>query len=105
MLDGQRLFERPAAASRSRSSFSPCRFGLSPEAFAALPPPAFAALLASTRALVFTLAIAAPSPSVVFTDTSGLPPPALERLPCDGPAMAASIVPGRTAGQRRQRAR
>src|SRR5215213_8061876 len=59
---GQRLFGRPAAASRARSSLSPCRFGLSPDAFAALAPAAFAALFASTRAFVFTLSRAvAPS--------------------------------------------
>src|SRR3954471_11475890 len=62
MLDDQRLFERPAAASRARSSLSPCRFGLSPDAFAALAPAAFAALFASTRCFVFTLSSAlAPS--------------------------------------------
>ena len=54
MLDGQRLFARPAAASRARSSLSPCRFGLSPDAFAALAPAAFAALFASTLCFVFT---------------------------------------------------
>src|SRR5215218_5560515 len=59
---GQRLFARPAAASRARSSLSPCRFGLSPDAFAALAPAAFAAPFASTRCFVRTLSRAvAPS--------------------------------------------
>ena len=78
-LDGQRLFARPAAASRARSSLSPCRFGLSPDAFAALAPAAFAGALRLDACLRLHVIERAPAP-------------APERLPCDGPSMAASIV-------------